>query len=77
MPTLENVNIRKPNGDAVCYAARAVKDDEQGNVRLTEAVTVYRPLSVNEAYRLEDGEGALEVRYAGSDPHGHPTFVMP
>lgn len=76
MPTLENVNVRKPNGDAVCYAAHAIQDLDQGNVRLTEGVTVYVPLKTDETYRLETGDGELDLRYTGTGPHGHPTFEV-
>lgn len=76
MPTLANVNVRKPNGDAVCYASHAIQDLDQGNVRLTEGVTVYVPLKTDETYRLDTGEGELDLRYTGTGPHGHPTFEV-
>lgn len=76
MSTLENVHVRKPNGDAVCYAVHAIQDLDRGSVRLTEGVTVYIPLKTDETYRLETGDGELDLRYTGTGPHGHPTFEV-
>lgn len=76
MTTLENVNVRKSNGDAVCYAAHAISDLDAGSVRLTEGVTVYVPLETGETYRLDTGDGELELRYTGTGPHGHPAFEI-
>lgn len=77
MPTLENVNIRKPNGEAVCYAAHAIQDLDAGSLRLTEGVAVYVPLKTDESYVVSTAEGDLPLRYTGTGPHGHPAFTVP